>query len=247
MDSQVLISMGMNKKAASVYLAALALGTASIQDIARKAGIKRPTAYGHVGELLEQGFLEKVPYNKRFYYRAAELQSLEDRLERNLSDLRRALPELTALRPSNSGKPNIRMLEGRSGIESIYGEMVSAPSLRFWSNLGSMQYVLHESYTKISEAIKSQGISAREIIADTKESRRFARTTTLIAGPTYAVRAATVGGITNDTIIYNDIVAIFRLHEFNMFVVRIEDKTIADTMRAIFEMSWRAAKPLRRS
>ena len=76
MNSDVLASLGISKKAANVYLAALALGTASVQDIARKVGIKRPTAYLHIEELLRYGILEKVPYNKRFYYRAADPQFL---------------------------------------------------------------------------------------------------------------------------------------------------------------------------
>ncbi len=95
------------------------------------------------------------------------------------------------------------------------------------------------------EAVREHGIGAREIIADTKESRRYSKVIAKVSGPTYSARTATVEGIENDTIIYGNVVALFRLSGLNMFVVRIEDATIAETMRAVFEMAWKTAKPLK--
>ena len=52
MNITLLTSIGFNEKTASIYLAALSLGTASIQDIAKKADIKRPTTYNYIQELV---------------------------------------------------------------------------------------------------------------------------------------------------------------------------------------------------
>jgi hypothetical protein len=41
----LLISLGLSSKESSLYLALLELGTADVADIARKAGVKRSTAY----------------------------------------------------------------------------------------------------------------------------------------------------------------------------------------------------------
>lgn len=245
MRSDILTSVGMSPKSAKIYMATLGSGTASVQDIARKIDMKRPTVYLYVEELLRQGFLERVPYNKKQYYKAISPEVLERRLEKNISEFRRALPELTSLYSNNPRGPKVRMLEGKAALESAYEETINCLSLRVWSNIGKVHPLFHETYTKMMEAIREKGITAREIIADNKDSRRYSRTIGHIAGPTYSSRIATAEGITNDTLIYNDVVAVFRLHEFNMFVVRIEDKTIADSMRAIFEMSWKSATPLR--
>ena len=38
---------------------------------------------------------------------------------------------------------------------------------------------------------------------------------------------------------------LFCIQQQNLFVVRIEDPTIAMTMKTLFEMAWRSAKPFK--
>jgi len=53
------------------------------------------------------------------------------------------------------------------------------------------------------------------------------------------------GPIFNDSFIYDNVVALFRIQQNNLFVVRIEDPTIAATMKTLFEMAWQSAKPFK--
>ena len=236
-------SLGISEKAGKIYQAGLMLGTTSVQELARKSGLKRPTVYLHVDELVKQGLFEIVPINKKTYYRAANPEVLEERLKRQLLHFQNELPALVALRGSTLGKPQIRIIEGKEGVVDIYKELKEANSLRFWSNVGPVFGPFHNEYMDLAETIRKNSVNAKEIIADTKESRRYSRLLSKIAGPTYSARTATVEGIENDTGIFGNVVIIFRLHELNFFAVRIEDKTIADTMRAIFDMSWKTARP----
>jgi len=244
MKPHLLTSLGINEKAANIYLASLGLGMTSIQAIAQKTGYKRPTVYLHVDELLKHGLIEMVPLNKKTYYQAVEPQILEAKMKKGLTELQAVLPELASKYANTLGKPQVRILSGENGVAEAYEEITRAHSFRVWSNVGTIHPVLNTSYERLAEAVKERGIGVREIIADNKESKRYAKTIARISGPTYAARVATVEGLANDTIIYGQVVAIFRLHQMNMFVVRIEDGTIADSMRAIFEMAWRVARPL---
>jgi len=245
MKVSVLTSLGINEKAAKVYLAGLALGTTSVQELARKTGLKRPTVYLHIDELVKQGLFEIVSLNNKRHYRAAEPAVLESRLKKNLSTLQSELPELVALRANTMGKPQVSVLEGEEGVKRVYEEMKKANSLRVWSNMTAIHAPLQEIYLELAETVKENGIGAREIIADTKEAQRYSRLVAKIAGPTYTTRLATAEGLANDTVVCANVVAIFRLHELNMFVVRIEDKTIADSMKALFDMAWKSAKAFR--
>jgi len=237
--------MGISEKSANTYLAGLALGTTSVQEIARKTGLKRPTVYLHIDELIQQGLFEIVPLNNKQYYRAVDPEVLEQRLKKNLSDLQSSMPELLASRANTMGKPQVTMLEGLEGVGRVYEEMKKANSWRVWSNLTSVYTPLHEIYLGLTEAVKENGIGVREIIADTKDAKRYSRFIARMCGPTYAAHVATVDGLANDTIVYGNVVALFRLHELNLFVVRIQDKTIADSMRALFDMAWKSARPFR--
>jgi len=234
---------GMDEKAAKIYLAALGLGTTSVQEISRKTGLKRPTVYLHIDELLMQGLFEKVFINKKKYYRAADPRVLEERLKSGLGALQKAMTEFEALKARTPGKPQAVILEGEEGVRRVYFEMKQANSWRIWSNLTTVYPPFHEVYIELCEAAKENGIGIREIITDTKESRRYSRFIARMSGPTYSARTATVEGLANDAIIYGNTVALFRLSEHNMFVVRIEDKTIADSMKALFDMAWKTARP----
>lgn len=245
MDTKALASLGIEEKSAKVYLAGLALGTTSVQGLARKSGLKRPTVYLHLDDLVKQGLFEHVSINNKKYYRAVDPSVLEDRLKQNLATLQKEMPQLMALRSDTMGKPQVQVFEGEEGVRHVYNEIKKAHSLRIWSNIGQVYGPFHNTNMEVAEALKENGAGTREIIADNKESRRYARLVAKVIGPTYTVRTATVEGIENDTIIYDNVVAIFRLHGLNMFVVRIEDATIADTMRAVFEMAWKTAKPFK--
>lgn len=244
MNSTPLISLGITEKAAKVYLTALPLGRASVADIAQKTGLKRPSVYLYIDELLKRGLIEKTLSGKRQYYRACNPKALLEQAQKNFSELQTVLTELSTLRAASSGKPQVIILEGKSGIERIYEEVVQAHSFCAWSNLVAVEKLFPHAPFNIAEKIKECGITAREIITDTKEARRIARSFSRIAGATYRVRVADGELLQNDNMLYGNVCAMFRLHEYNLFVVRIEDKTIADTMRVLFNLAWKAAHSL---
>jgi len=239
MKLEPLTSAGMGEKSAKIYLAALTLGTTSVQEIARKTGLKRPTVYLHVDELMKQGLFEKVTVNNKQYYRAADPRLLEERLKRGLTALQSAMPEFDLLRSKIPGKPRVVVYEGEEGIKKVYQELKNASFFRIWSNIDSGNVPFHDTNMEVAETVRKKGIGVHEIITDTKGARRYARLVAKVAGPTYVTRMATLEGFSHDSIIYDDVVTLFRLSEYNMFVVRIEDKTIADSMKALFDMAWK--------
>ncbi|MEK9154203.1 MAG: helix-turn-helix domain-containing protein [Patescibacteria group bacterium] len=245
MDTKNLIGLGVPEKVAKVYLAGLSLGTTSVQELARASGLKRPTVYLYVDDLVERGLFEIIPINKKRYYATVDPRVVEERLKKSLADFQSELPKLTAMRSDTLGKPQVRVFEGIGGVRQIYEELKRAHSLRFWSNISEVYTQLNESFAEVSEAVRANGTTAREIIADNKESRRYSRFTAKIAGPTYSARTATVGGLENDAVIFGNVVVLFRLQGLNIFAVRIEDKTIADSMKAMFDMAWKTARPFK--
>jgi sugar-specific transcriptional regulator TrmB len=52
--------LGLKEKEVSVYLAALELGFSSVQNIAKKAGLSRPTVYEIIKELIAKGLMKEV-------------------------------------------------------------------------------------------------------------------------------------------------------------------------------------------
>ena len=242
MNTKILAGLGVSERVAKVYLAGLSLGTTSVQELARASGLKRPTVYLYVDDLMKRGLFETVPIDKKRYYTAVDPSVVEGRLKKSLADFQAELPKLSAMRTDTLGKPQVRIFEGVEGVRGVYEEAKHAHSLRFWSNIGTAYLPFHDLYMDISETARKNGTPLREIIADTKESRRYSRLFAKITGPTYQARTATVEGLENDAVIFGNVVVLFRLQGLNIFAVRIEDKTIADSMKAMFDMAWKSAK-----
>ena len=59
-----LVKVGLNEKESRVYLALLELGSGTAYAVAKKAGIKRPTAYIVLDELRKRGLVLKIPKSK---------------------------------------------------------------------------------------------------------------------------------------------------------------------------------------
>src|SRR3989338_1518898 len=243
MDTKLLKNLGLEEKAAKIYLAGLSLGATSVQELARKSGLKRPTVYLYLDDLVRRGMFEYVSINRKKYYRALDPQFLEKALERNLTLVREEMPKLLALRADTAGRPQVQVFEGEEGIRRVYEEMREAHSARFWSNIGELHGSYHIAHMQLSKAFHKNGTNIREIIAETKESRRYAKLVAKVIGPTYSARTATQEGLHDDAVVYDNVVAFFCLFAIHFFFLPVEDPAIADSMRAMFDMAWKTARP----
>ena len=61
---------GLSEKEARVYLAALELGQASVQDIAKKSAVNRATTYLMIESLEKRGLMYKLIKNKKKLFAA---------------------------------------------------------------------------------------------------------------------------------------------------------------------------------
>ncbi|MEK7648124.1 MAG: helix-turn-helix domain-containing protein [Patescibacteria group bacterium] len=241
MQTPDLSPIGVGDKATSIYLTALSLGTASVQQIATKAGIKRPTAYLHIEELLRENLLERIRIGKKDFYRACDPQQLKKRAETALTHINTILPELQQLHATGGARPTVRIFEGEVGLKEIYAQLQHANSIRFISDLAATESLFPKSVNDIAAGIAEQQIRTRELIANTPETKRASKRFAAIAGKTYTSRVFAHGVIKNDSAIFGNTVAFFRINEHNLFVIVIEDATIAETMKTLFDHAWEQA------
>lgn len=95
--------VGLSEKEAKVYLACLMVGPSPIQQIAERAGVKRPTTYVMVKSLIERGLVCTTEAGKRTHFYACSPKKIVDILEeekkandRKQKAFKAALPELLA-------------------------------------------------------------------------------------------------------------------------------------------------------
>lgn len=128
---KLLEKMGLSEKEAKVYLATLELGQDSVQNIAKKADVNRPTAYFILEKLMEYGLVSSLEVGKKTFFVAENPKELETLLEKERqeveqrkNELHDSMNQLLAIYNAKQGKPVVRYFEGKDGLIALdkYGE-----------------------------------------------------------------------------------------------------------------------------
>ncbi|MFH1078411.1 MAG: helix-turn-helix domain-containing protein [Patescibacteria group bacterium] len=118
-----LMELGLSDKESNTYLAMLEIGPSSVQDIAKKAGVNRATAYVMLESLKRRGLMSSVERGKKNLFTpesperllstvSVELRAVEERKERLAS----AMPQFMALFNAVEDKPKVRFFEGEEAV-----------------------------------------------------------------------------------------------------------------------------------
>ena len=128
---QILKQLNFSNKETDVYLAALKLGKGSITELAKKANIKRPTAYVVLEKLKEMGLvsLSKKKGKQIFIAENPEklLKAVEEEKEKIIEKeekIKEALPKFKALRKKDTTVPLIKYYEGKEGVWNIVNDLI---------------------------------------------------------------------------------------------------------------------------
>lgn len=241
---KTLIEIGLRDVEAKIYLAALELDEGTAAQIAKKAKIKRPSAYVILKDLIKKGFVSSYSRKKVTRFIALNPSRLTEMIEERTQKLRDALPELKALyKPKEGIRPRVQFYEGKKGLIEIMEDTLKVPNkeLLGYANIDLAWNALADYYPEYIRKKNEQNITPRAIFLDSQLARRFKETSRtekriarLVSGKDYP--------ISNEINIYDD--KIFIISHKEMVGVIIESEEIANTQRAIFELAWERAKQL---
>lgn len=239
----LLTQFGLTDKEAAVYVALLELGQADVAEIAKKAGIKRPTAYFVVEDLTKKGFISPAGGAvKRFV--AEKPQKLLAIEKSKLLQFEKALPGLVGLGSKSKHKPSVRFFTGLDGIKAVYEEsLLQAPGSQMLS-LGNAQAVEDSIAGFADWYIKRRvegKIRMRALVTDTAYHRKIVerdkaelRQTRLLSKQLFTQDV--------EINIYGDKVAMISFVENELVGVILESKVFAAGHKQLFEILWSLAK-----
>lgn len=244
MYEKELENLGLSEKEAKVYLAFLELGPETVQNIAKKANINRPTTYLQIESLKEKGLMSEFQKGKKTFYSAESpgrllsfLGVLEKDLEFKKGEIKRILPLLNDLFVGGGERPKVRFFEGLVGARAMQEDLLSLKSKKIeaFTNLDKLFEIFpkHEDeYTKkrVANSIEAMVIYTRKAgpVENASDLAKL-RKTKFIAVDRFPMTA--------DVTIFDNKVALITYKAKPIGVI-IEDSDIADAMRAIFYLIW---------
>lgn len=140
--------LGLKENEVKVYLTGLELGPASVQTIALKAGLARPTTYGILKELLQKGLFIETTQGKKRYATAQSPEKILGILRLQKRELEEREREFMRIVASMETKYHTKdtgewkLFKGKKGISLLEEELALALPARFSllsSNLHSLR------------------------------------------------------------------------------------------------------------
>ena len=237
---KILKNIGLTEKEAGSYLALLEFGSATVEVIAKKAQIKRPTTY-HVMESLEdKGLVSKIPRSKKVLYSAESPEKIIGNLNRKAEQVKRYLPDLFARYNLPQDKPQVQMFTGKEGVRQIYQEIMGSGEASFFSSISRISKLYPDLLEEFVRQVEENKIKFRDLFQATDEDIEFAKR--IKAGSNYQIRFIPAGMVLpSDTGIYGDKVVFFSFQPY-LFAVVITSKDVAKSLRTIYDITWNVSE-----
>ncbi len=232
-------TIGLSEKQAAVYTALLQLGRASAYSVAEKSGLKKPTTYVILDELIEKGFARRVPRVRKQLYVPLSPDQAFAIAEEKLSLAKRTLPELTALVKGEASKVTTLYFEGLHGLKQAmeYGlkaakgtELVGFYAIPPANNPELSAYFAEWNQKRLKLDIAMRGIAPEH------PSLQSFRETDTEAGRVF--KSVPYEQFSSEIAI-DATPSVVRIHDYkNLQGVVIENADVAKTVRELFEMLW---------
>lgn len=238
-------SIGLTENESAIYLASLELGKASVLELSKFSGIKRPTTYLALFSLQEKGIVRELKQNGKLRYIPESPKFVLARYKNKFERLENLLPQLQGISSKSENKPKIRYYEGHDGLISIYEDNLLEPRgselLAFasaedlYSTVG--QYMSDHIKRRVKRKIRARTIATKyehfsQHFLDNKKELRQLRALKFKDFP-----------FEGEMNIYGNKVSIMSFKN-DVIGLIIESQEVADNMRAIFELAWNTATEL---
>ena len=242
---KTLQDIGLSKEEVNIYLAGLELGESAVQDIAKKAGIKRPTAYLIIDNLIKKSLFYQTFKGKKRLFGAQNPKDLEVELKRKAHELTKIMPELNSIYNTLEFKPKVRFYEGVAGTMAVYNDMLdltpeNGEMLSFAGMKNLFDTLPKEFATDYFTRRIKKNIKPKIIAIDTEESREWVKNAEEEMREIILI-PENQSNFSGDIEIYGDRVALISYKE-NFMTIVIESKEIANMQRLMFNLIWNNLK-----
>jgi sugar-specific transcriptional regulator TrmB len=248
---QVLKDLGLQDKESEVYLALLKTpGVQPASIIAKKTDLNRTTVYKTLVKLTKIGLATKTMKHGILCFFSEKPDSrLEDLLHKRRKQLEllndhlvSILPDIKNMQKQETLMPKMRYYEGIEGVKRVYRDtLAEGKTIYAFENVEQMDdkvkdYIFDEYVPKrVAEKIFAYVIvpKTKENINYHKADKNNMRESKIISKGAFPVEI--------EINIYGQKTAFFSYKSEEMFGVILESQSIANSMRAIFDLCWKFA------
>lgn len=230
---------GFNEKEIKIYLALLQLGQANVGNIAKKAEVKRPTAYIVLEELMRKGFVDLLPKDNKTHYIIKSPGTLLKKLIKKEKLTQSFIPQLMALFNEPKERPKVMYFEGEESVKKIYDDSIKdRKEILAFFGVKEVFDMVGNKFTKeyVRSRIRNK-ISAKVIVSSEDDVKAYRsrdkeelRKTKIIDSKKFPFEA--------EIMIYGNKVAVTSFNGSDSFGLIIQNDQFSNTAKSIFNFMW---------
>ncbi len=246
----ILAEYGLSDKESKVYLSMLELGPASVQDIAKKAGVNRATTYVMIEALKKRGLMSTFEKGRKTVFVAESPDKLKRLADTELHAAQEKEDRLASMMPnfmalfnsSSQEKPAIRFFEGEEGFKDVRNMYAQTKDemLCFLA--------VDEAVEEYNKRVDEQGrielnnnLRGRNIVAIKQGSKL--PWVNLKNFPTREIPYSDFP-FSGEVIFFDGNKVTLDVMKTKPIIFLIESKEIYNLLRAMFESAWKVGKPI---
>ena len=245
---------GFTDKEAFVYVSLLELGGAFPSKIAEYSGLNRSTTYKILLNLSIRGLVNEIEKKNKIYYQIENpekilrySQSKIRQAEDSLDEIKKILPDIEGLYGSGQNRPKITYYDSVENILSIYTDMITNQKpyeMLSFSTAGELIDFIpqrfFESFVREKEKI---GITTKGIVPNTEKDRKYNDVIFKNIDKKYWPEIRYVSkekfpSSSEITVYGTNKVSIINFDKNKLAGIIIEDASIHNMIKAVFELSW---------
>jgi sugar-specific transcriptional regulator TrmB len=233
MKESALMAAGLTLNEAKVYLAMLKLGSCSVNEITKKAGVHRVNAYDILDRLGEKGLVSSIMVKGKRYYDPVDPNQLIKILQRREEEVKEALPELMLDFTLKKEKQDVYYFKGPDSVMNAYRMMLEQNDKTIYAMGGSgmnREFLKHRHKIWDNER-KKLGIKVKALYYERMREKKVGDDSWEMKFlPDEFQNPAMIDIIGNLVIIL--------LATDEIMAIVIENKMLADAYRQNFKMLW---------
>lgn len=245
-----LINLGLNEKEARVYLALLSLEKATAYTVATRSGLKKPTAYVILDNLVSKGFVLKIPYKERHMFLAKSPRECVALAREKISTAEEMLPELLAIQKKTEQKANVSFYEELDGLKEIYRKIIKTMKMKpeaernfvaFYAHQKDTPQFLQKYWAELVEEYRENKIKRRYITSLHPSIKKYLENEMIRNSGVELKALPEIDYSSNISVEIFDSCVLIVSHRYIQGVL-IENPDIADVMKQIFDLVWKLTK-----
>ncbi len=245
-----LINLGLNEKEAKVYLALLSLDKSTAYTVATRSGLKKPTAYVVLNNLVAKGFVLKIPYKEKHLFLAKSPRECIALAREKLLTAEEMLPDLLAIQKKSEEKISVAYYEKMDGIKEMYQRLIQNMRekkesdrnfVAFYAHQKDTPLVLQKYWLELNKQYRENKIKRKYVTTKHPSIQSYLKKETIKKLGVEMKALSEKKYSSNISIeIYDNFVQIVS-HRYIQGTL-IENPDIADVLRQIFNLVWESSR-----